>query len=310
MCSLRKQMYSTATIVLLVCTIRALSNELAPRRERTREPSVAADEQAVDRLYGRVLKTSPAAGVDLEKTTLLKQTGHLATTPAGRLSPATLRATTANALPPRRAPEKPLDVRGGVPARRDLVGLGVATVFGAGLSPARAETERQRQDRLAREYNERITKRNKAPPGFPIFVRKGYEVEVITPEEGFQTQKDGLMYKDFQVGEGKSPRDGEEVTFDYEVYNENGRRVDSSYGKDVGKARLGLGTMIPGVESALKGMKPGGKRRAIVPPDLGPPTGPSTFFSAKQYEVFDLELKTIKQCKEKQILLVRRTVCE
>lgn len=37
-------------------------------------------------------------------------------------------------------------------------------------------------------------------------------------------------------------------------------------------------------------MRTGGKRRVIVPPELGPPVGPSTFFSAKQFEVFDVEL--------------------
>lgn len=48
--------------------------------------------------------------------------------------------------------------------------------------------------------------------------------------------------------------------------------------------------MIPGFEEALKSMRAGGRRRVIVPPELGPPVGPSTFFSAKQFEVFDVEL--------------------
>lgn len=44
-------------------------------------------------------------------------------------------------------------------------------------------------------------------------------------------------------------------------------------------------------------MKPGGKRRIVVPPELGPPVGPATFFSAKQYEVFDVELRSVKTCR-------------
>ena len=52
-----------------------------------------------------------------------------------------------------------------------------------------------------------------------------------------------------------------------------------------------------GFELGIKSMKPGGKRRIVVPPELGPPVGPATFFSAKQYEVFDVELRTVKTCR-------------
>ena len=41
-------------------------------------------------------------------------------------------------------------------------------------------------------------------------------------------------------------------------------------------------------------MKAGGRRRFIVPPDLGPPVGPSTFFSAKQCEVSGWRLGTLR----------------
>lgn len=52
-----------------------------------------------------------------------------------------------------------------------------------------------------------------------------------------------------------------------------------------------------GFELGIKSMKPGGKRRIVVPPELGPPVGPATFFSAKQYEVFDVELRSVKTCR-------------
>jgi hypothetical protein len=44
-------------------------------------------------------------------------------------------------------------------------------------------------------------------------------------------------------------------------------------------------SITPGFEEGIRTMKVGGKRRIVVPPKLGPPIGPSTFFSAKQCEV-------------------------
>ena len=57
-------------------------------------------------------------------------------------------------------------------------------------------------------------------------------------------------------------------------------------------------------------MRVGGQRRAVVPPDLGPPVGPSTFFSAKQIEVFDIELLDVKACRREGALMFSRVVCE
>ena len=64
-----------------------------------------------------------------------------------------------------------------------------------------------------------------------------------------------------------------------------------------------------GFEIGLKTMLPGGQRRIVVPPDLGPPVGPSTFFSAKQIEVFDVELLGVKTCKREGALMFSKVVC-
>lgn len=146
------------------------------------------------------------------------------------------------------------------------------------------------------EYNRRIQAQNKAPPGFPVFARDGFDMRVFC--DGYERDADDLIYKDFVVGTGASPKDGQQAIFTYTAYNESGAKIDSSFkeGKPA-VTQLGNRGMIPGFELALKGMRPGGRRRVIVVPALGPPVGPQTFFSAKQHEVFDIELLDVKDCK-------------
>ena len=69
-------------------------------------------------------------------------------------------------------------------------------------------------------------------------------------------------------------------------------------------------SLTAGFEMGIKDMKVGGQRRIIVPPELGPPTGPSTFFSAKQCEVFDVELQQVKSCQRKQAGMFSTVTCQ
>ena len=68
--------------------------------------------------------------------------------------------------------------------------------------------------------------------------------------------------------------------------------------------------VFSGFEQGIKEMKIGGRRRLVVPPELGPPVGPSTFFSAKQCEVFDVELLDVKNCRRRQVAMFSDVVCE
>ncbi len=68
----------------------------------------------------------------------------------------------------------------------------------------------------------------------------------------------GLMWhgQDIELGSGKQPVDGEEVTFDYVAYNENGARIDSSYNKGrPASTRLGINGLIPGMRHPVCLMK-------------------------------------------------------
>ena len=86
--------------------------------------------------------------------------------------------------------------------------------------------------------------------------------EVTTPS--------GLKYADLTEGSGASPQVGQTVSVNYTGTLENGTKFDSSY--DHGKPlefRIGTGSVIKGWDEGLMTMKVGGKRRLIIPANLG-----------------------------------------
>ncbi|KAL9396685.1 hypothetical protein Peur_010938 [Populus x canadensis] len=60
----------------------------------------------------------------------------------------------------------------------------------------------------------------------------------------------------------------------------------------------------------MRDMRPGGKRKIIIAQELGPPVGPPTFFSSKQFEVFDVELLNFKDCQRKTTGFYSDVVCD
>jgi FKBP-type peptidyl-prolyl cis-trans isomerase len=174
-----------------------------------------------------------------------------------------------------------------------------------------AEDELSVTERQALQINRRTQKQNNVPPDFPLFARDGYDMTVLV-SNGYKVTDDGLLYKDYVVGSGPLPSDGQQVTFDYTGYNESGGVIDSSYRKGAPSSmRIGVpgSTVVPGFELGVKTMAVGGKRRIVVPPELGPPVGPQTFFSAKVYEIFDVELRSSKTCVRRTVGMFSDVVC-
>ncbi|CAL9006591.1 unnamed protein product [Prunus brigantina] len=187
--------------------------------------------------------------------------------------------------------------------RRLLLFFSVTTsLFPTLSSSGKTKSKSQFDERRLLEQNKRIQKENNAPEDFPSFIREGFQVQVVTPENYIKCDS-GLIYRDFVVGEGDFPQAGQQVMFHYVGYNESGRRIDSSYTQgSPARIRMGTNALVPGFEEGIRDMKPGGKRRIIIPPELGPPVGPSTFFSSKQFEVFDVELLSIQNCRRRTVL--------
>nr|GMD05305.1 peptidyl-prolyl cis-trans isomerase FKBP20-2, chloroplastic [Ipomoea batatas] len=184
----------------------------------------------------------------------------------------------------------------------------------SGISPAfpcfgKTKSKNPYDERRLLQQNKRIQKENNAPDDFPNFIREGFSVKVVA-SENYVTRDSGLILWDIAVGKGDCPKAGQQVTFHYIGYNESGRRIDSTYLQgSPAKVRMGTNALIPGFEEGLKDMKPGGRRRIIVPPELGPPVGPSTFFSSKQFEVFDVELLSVQDCTRRTIGFYSDVVC-
>ena len=87
-----------------------------------------------------------------------------------------------------------------------------------------------------------------------------------------------LEIKDLEEGTGAETKAGDEVTVQYVGVNyRNGKEFDASW--DRGEPftfQLGAGMVIPGWDQGVEGMKVGGRRELIIPPELayGPEGSP------------------------------------
>ena len=87
--------------------------------------------------------------------------------------------------------------------------------------------------------------------------------------ETFQLTSSGLRFLDIEIGTGTEASAGQNVSVNYRGTLENGKEFDSSYGRAPFNFPLGGGQVIKGWDEGVAGMKVGGKRKLIIPPELG-----------------------------------------
>jgi FKBP-type peptidyl-prolyl cis-trans isomerase FkpA len=99
-------------------------------------------------------------------------------------------------------------------------------------------------------------------------------VMIAAGQDKMTTTKSGLKYMDQKVGSGDVAMKGNTVSVHYTgwFYTEGkrGAKFDSSLDRKMPfEFKLGARQVIPGWDEGVEGMKVGGKRELIIPPDLG-----------------------------------------
>ncbi len=114
---------------------------------------------------------------------------------------------------------------------------------------------------------------------------------------GIDTTAPGLQYKDTQVGSGAEAANGKKISVHYTGWLlSNGQKFDSSRDrKQAFEFALGRGQVIQGWEKGFAGMKVGGKRLLVIPPEMGyGASGAGGVIPPNATLVFEVELLGVK----------------
>lgn len=131
--------------------------------------------------------------------------------------------------------------------------------------------------------------------------RSGSEVQ---NQDVDQTQQDAntnqnmanLEVRDDVIGEGAEAVNGSLVTVNYVGTLEDGQKFDSSIDRgEPFQFVLGTGQVIPGWDLGVMGMKEGGKRHLVIPPELAyGQAGVPGAIPAGATLIFDVELLKVE----------------
>lgn len=125
-------------------------------------------------------------------------------------------------------------------------------------------------------------------PTMPAPTTPGAEKEIATAT--------GLKYVELKVGTGAEARPGMNVSVHYTGWLTNGNKFDSSVDRgEPFEFPLGAGRVIRGWDEGVAGMKIGGKRKLIIPSELGyGARGAGNDIPPNSTLVFEVELLGVK----------------
>jgi FKBP-type peptidyl-prolyl cis-trans isomerase len=98
----------------------------------------------------------------------------------------------------------------------------------------------------------------------------GFSAELGIDPAALTSKPSGLKYQDLSAGQGAEAVEGKTAVVHYTGWLTNGQKFDSS--RDRGEPfafRLGAGQVIAGWDEGVAGMKVGGRRKLVIPAELG-----------------------------------------
>ncbi len=114
-------------------------------------------------------------------------------------------------------------------------------------------------------------------------------------QTGMTSTATGLLYEQVREGEGPPAEVGQQVQTHYTLCSTDGRQIDSSRerGEALGFA-LGQGEMIAGYDEGVQGMKAGGRRILVLPPEIAYGSRSLPGLPPNSTLVFEVELVAIE----------------
>ena len=136
----------------------------------------------------------------------------------------------------------------------------------------------------------------KADRDRPAAAAGGFSAALGVDTAAMTRTPSGLRYQDTEVGTGTTASAGKTVSVHYTGWLPNGEKFDSSRDRNQPFGfTLGAGQVIAGWDEGVAGMKVGGRRKLVIPPDLGYGTaGAPPDIPPGATLVFDVELLDVR----------------